>query len=599
MRNHSLGHERRGLMYRPEAAFIFTGKELKGAPVYRRRGLLASSLLVAVTCLMVVLGAGPVQAHDHPTPVELDAPGVVQVQTYAQVSISLIEHNRAGAHIGLTQRTYTPLLRSGSGFAVDASATIVTSPAVIEADFKRAEIYAVNKIFNERYGDAAPMPSDPFATQSIPDLDPANAVNARLQRCYQSNSTDDTGGCVVFSTRVVKVLPFVTSQEQYGNLAADVLLPTPDKASEVAVLRVGGGSMPTVDLGTTSDDVTAFSALGFTQTPTDEKSLSVVIGHLPTEGATEVAKDEDYDALLAALSAGLHGGPIVGERGQVVGFLTGPADKPGDLAAGLNLLLGPDKIRTALAEVGVEARRGPTDAVYESAMHNYKNQLYPASIPSFDQVLSFYPGHALATEKLAIAQQGGAGLTGAEASNGQTNTGAAQPGPAASWYERYRLPLLLGLVVLIALLVLAFWLSRRRRGQHRAGIPDEDEDDMIVLPPTPRPNNRPAAMPAQGTGRPRQPSRPPGMSHPSNPGGQETSLRSLPALSPTEVRRPRPAQYSVNETMQRATPSFGPAPSSGPAQAVADSTPCSACGHPVPRGNAYCGHCAALQQPPR
>ena len=95
----------------------------------RSRGLVASSLLVSIWYLIAVVGAGPAQAHDHPTPVELDAPGVVQVQTYGQVSISLIEHNRAGAHIGLTQRTYTPLLRSGSGFAVDASATIVTSPA--------------------------------------------------------------------------------------------------------------------------------------------------------------------------------------------------------------------------------------------------------------------------------------------------------------------------------------------------------------------------------------------------------------------------------------------------------------------------------------
>jgi hypothetical protein len=508
---------------------------------------------------MVVIGASPAQAHDHPTPVELDAPGVVQVLTYGQVDISLIEHNAAGSHIGLFQRTYSPLLNSGSGFAVDASGSIVTSPAVIDADLRRAEIYAVNSVFHDRYGDAAPMPSDPFATHSISDFDPQDPVNARLQRCYQSNSTDDTGGCVVFSTRVVKVLPFVTSQEQYGNLAADVVVPAAGEASDVAVLRVGGGSMPTVALGTTNADVAAFSVLGFTQTPTNEKSLSTAIGHFPADGATEVDKDEDYDPLVKALGAGLLGGPVVGERGQVVGFLAGAAG-PADLASGL-VLVGPDKVRAALTKANVDARRGPTDAVYESAMHNFKNKLYPASIPSFEQVLSYYPGHALAAEKLAIAAQGGVpGESGAPSSPGS----ATQSSDAASWYDRFLLPILLGFAVLVAVVVLLAVL-RRRRGQPREGTPDGNDDDMIVLPNRPpshrRNSERPAAMPAQAaSSRRSQPGEPSSAGRP----GQSARNSQLSQGARTG-QSPRTSQPSQGP--RTGQPSQGPRtgqPSQGP-----------------------------------
>ena len=43
---------------------------------------------------------------------------MVRVQTYVQVFISLIEHDRHGKHIGLYQKRYELLGTAGSGFAV-------------------------------------------------------------------------------------------------------------------------------------------------------------------------------------------------------------------------------------------------------------------------------------------------------------------------------------------------------------------------------------------------------------------------------------------------------------------------------------------------
>jgi hypothetical protein len=60
----------------------------------------------------------PAAAHTHPTPVDVSEPAVVRVQTYVQVFISLIEHDRHGKHIGLYQKRYELLGTAGSGFAV-------------------------------------------------------------------------------------------------------------------------------------------------------------------------------------------------------------------------------------------------------------------------------------------------------------------------------------------------------------------------------------------------------------------------------------------------------------------------------------------------
>jgi hypothetical protein len=444
------------------------------------RYLALPTAFLAGSVLFVVSTGGPAAAHTHPTPVELDSPAAVRVETYAQVSISLIEHNRVGAHIGLTQRTYTPLLTAGSGFAVDPSGGIVTSPKLIDVDLKRAEKYAVNKIFNERYGNAAPMPADPFATQTIIDQDPTDRAAERLQRCYQPNTTDDTGGCVVFSQRVVKVLPFVSDQAKYGNLTATVATPDAGKAEDVVVLKVGASSMPTVNLASSTSGVAAFSTLGFQDVPTTGTSLKTLEGHFAAAGAADVKRDEKYDALTKGIGGGLLGGPVVGELGQVVGFLT---DKAQNGAAPDLALVGPPAIRAALTAAGIEAHRGPTDVAYEDAMHNYKNRLYTPSIPSLTQTLKLYPGHAQAAEALTIAnrKKGTADEAVGDAAAGRGN-GQGSGGGKGGGGNRLStiLPIAIGvLAVLIALLALALFLVKRRRARDALEPDDELPDDEL------------------------------------------------------------------------------------------------------------------------
>src|SRR4029450_7762978 len=119
-----------------------------------------------------------------------------------------------------------------------------------------------NQLFHEKYGKAAPLPADPFTMHRIPGGDPADKIAERLQECYRPNHTDSSGGCVIFTERVVRVLPFVSSQPLYGNLPAVVLPAAAGQPGDVAVLKVGASSMPAARLATTVRGA-PFTMLGF------------------------------------------------------------------------------------------------------------------------------------------------------------------------------------------------------------------------------------------------------------------------------------------------------------------------------------------------
>lgn len=524
-------------------------------------------LLVAVVVANLALfgpGTRPAMAHTHPTPVETDAPAVVRVETSVRVSISLMEHDRHGKHIGLYQRSYTPMLVSGSGFAVNPSGVIVAAGGVIEADFQKAEVYAVNQIFHDRYGRRAPLPRDPFTKHTIKDVDPADPVNGRLQRCYRPNTADTTGGCVVASTRVVRVYPFVASQRENGNLTAEVLYPKAGKRAEVSVLKVGASSMPTVELAGSPAGMKAFSALGFTGIPSAQVPLVKEDGHA-TDPGQEIKNDDLLPKLVRAVQVGVWGGPVVSERGQTAGFLQ--LRFTGTRATGV-YLTDAKAIREALTAAGVQAQRGPTDAVFEAAMHNYKNKIYGPAIPSFEQTLSLYRGHALATQYLADAKQ--------KRGTAQDQTGrqAAVTGDAG----RTAGPPLGLLAVVAALLVILalLFVGTRRRG----GAPKPAK----AMLPTARGKASPPATPPEPPTTPREPIR------------RNGGLRARESTGVREAATPPPA---VGEPPGSAEPHAAPDLRRLPVTTIGQRDPapedrpsfCTECGKRLGQGHRFCGFC--------
>jgi hypothetical protein len=546
----------------------------------------------ALTLGFLAAGLPSATAHTHPTPIERAAPAVVFVEARATVDVALIEHRQAGdnfgVHIGIVQSAWNPVLASGSGFVVDPNGVIVTTAAITTPSLDRAKVFAVNQAFHQRYGAAAPLPSDPFSRHDIGG--PADRNEERLQACYPPNVTNDAGGCVVQATLDFVVYPYVISQQRYGALHAELL---PGATKDVAVLRVrGANSMPTVAVAQSAAGAKALGVIGFTGIPSAAHPLQEINQHLAQTGGSQLkttgldAQDVmDAARLKQALQGGMAGGPVVAERGQVIALIPGPAPAGSPAPT----LVGVAPILQALQSAGVTPHGGLVDNSFEAAMHLFKNSAYAASIPNFNKTLELFPGHFMASQNLAVAQKhvatgaGAAAPAATGAANTSTTAGAGPPG----WVW----------VALVAVLVVgavAFLLVmlRRRQGTADAGVEGSPESRKGVEGPrgsavTPgvRPARPRGAVPADPVLPPNKSVRQPSAAAPS-PTRSRNGTAS-PLGDGTSAAR-SPMQGSMSSAPRRAA-----AVQQGPgAQAPSEELRfCTSCGRHLSQQHKYCGWC--------
>jgi hypothetical protein len=552
----------------------------------------------ALTAALLVPGTGSAGAHEHPTPTELAAPGVVYVETRARVEVSLVEHQRSadGPPLVIVQSTSNPVLASASGFLVDPTGAVVTSGEIHEptdADLERASIYGINEAFQDRYGARAPLSGNLFSRQQVgPASDP---LQQRLEACYPPHRTNSDGGCVVRVTPSYTVYPYVTSQEKYGQLEAELL---PGSNSDVAVLQVRAGSgFPTVPLGESTEGASALAALGFGGIPGEEHEQRTINAHLAETGGA-VFKTENLDEketkasvdLAAGLKSGMRGGPLVAESGRVVGFAVPTADS-GPPPAAPGRLVDAGTIREVLDEAGVTPRQGPVDNSFERASHAFKNGGFSAAIPNLEDTLELFPGHALAAANLAEAEKNVAAGTPGAAPPAQGSSTATDSEAAFPWtvvLVAVAAALLLAAVALIA-------LRRRRRGPAPDGAARGDT-------PTPGPRKPATAKPGtvrSGDGRPREgapgsPSRA-ATDHrerqkvPSGPTGAGPvsvieARGAAPEAAPSRAVPEQRAMDAVGDGSRGASRAFSP-PAEG-SQAF-----CTSCGAALGPHHKFCGRC--------
>jgi hypothetical protein len=493
--------------------------------------------IAALTAALLLSGTTPAGAHDHPTPTEKAAPGVVFVQAGAAVEVSLVEHLQSdpdGIHIKIIQSTSNPVLASASGFVVDPTGAIVTSGAITQTDLERAKIYAVNEAFQARYGDQAPLSGDNFTRQQVNDP----RLEQRLEACYPPHTTNDAGGCVVTVTPTYVVYPYVSSQEKYGGLPATLL---PVSTSDVAVLQVrGASSMPTVGLGESTKGARALAVLGFTSIPEGIDALQAINSHLDKVGGSvlktaDLTEDEAAAAvrLAPAVQAGLRGGPVLAEQGQVIGFLE-PEANSGPPPATAGRLVDVGTILQVLTAARVTPRRGPVDTSFEAASHAFKNGGFAASIPNLKKTLELYPGHALAAANLAVAEQNVAEGKPGEAPPGDGNQAATGSGAGFPWTVVLSAVAGVLLLAAVALLVL-----RRRRQASAAGGAARSPKPGSPKPGSPKPGSPKPGSPKPGSAMPRD-------GEPAAPSRPATGQRER-QRAPSVVTGSRAGAVSVNE----------------------------------------------------
>jgi hypothetical protein len=577
---------------------------------------------VVAIAAAVLVPAAPAAAHEHPTPTERSAPGVVWVEARAQVEVSLVEHllsDPGGVHIRIVQSTWSPLLGSASGFVVSPNGAVVTSGSIHEptaADLERASIYAVNEAFREHYGRQAPLSAESFTRQRIGG--DGSRLQQRLEACYPPHRVNDAGGCVVRVTPTYLIYPHVTDQAKYGRLPAELV---DASTSDVAVLQIrAANGMPTVALGQSTEGAQALANLGFTGVPGEGQELQAINAHLAEAGGT-VLKTENLDEketkantdLAAALPQGLRGGPVVAEGGQVVGLLEPEADS-GPPPASPGRLIEVGAIREVLSAARISPRQGPVDTSFEAAMHAFKNGGYAAAIPNFKATLGLFPGHAMARTNLAEAEKNVAAGTPGPAPGTSAGSSSAGTSTGTSW----TVVLVVVAALLVVAAVVAFLLLRRRRAgpggaPGSSPVPPRPRTGQAVAPrprdAVPAGPSRPAAAkgerqaapgrapvaraeaePVMADGGPAPGAAAPGREKPGRPGS--ASSKQLPRHASAA------AVAGGGQRLSRASATAQPVTTAGrhtPLAPGAEDRPvfCTACGAALAPHHRFCGRCGA------
>ena len=138
--------------------------------------------------------------------------------------------------------------------------------------------------------------------------------------------------------------------------------------------------MPTAALAPTASLPARATMLGFSGPPKAESQPA----------RTAVTPD---GLKQLTLKAGLSGGPVIDERGRMVGLVAAP----GVDGAGKASFHPADEVAKALKAARIQPQRSAVDSTFEEAINYFSGQHdRHAAERLFDRVLSFYPKHALA-----------------------------------------------------------------------------------------------------------------------------------------------------------------------------------------------------------
>ena len=321
----------------------------------------------------------------------------------------------------------------------------------------------------------------------------------------------------------------------------------PFPGKDVAVLKMEGQThLPTLPVGVNAD-VTAGSTLyvaGYTGASTFYSGMSADSEVQPavTEGPISAIKSNTagvpYFQTQAPAGHGNSGGPVMDDRGDVVGILVAGSIDPGSgqMVEGQQWVLPISVVSEQLSRSNIKPTTSDTTARYDEALDAFYARHYKDALPLFQQVMNIYPGHPYAQEFVTKSQ------TAINAGQDRTPSGAG-------------LLVLLGIggvVVLVVVLGVVLLLRRGRRPkagaapQQLAGPqPGQPQYAPGYGQPYPQPGGQPQYAQPNGQQYPQQPYQ---QSYPQQPYQQPGPQPQYgqPVGQPQYVPPQPPTQYPVD-----------------------------------------------------
>ena len=176
-----------------------------------------------------------------------------------------------------------------------------------------------------------------------------------------------------------------------------------NEGKDVAVLKIEGKNLPTLPLGNSDNIqnqdniwVSGYPAAADSDLLSPDSSLvsSMNAGQISaTSKKTELGSP--VIQINAATTHGNSGGPVINEKGQIIGLLTFRGDTVnGQEVQGFNFAVPVNTVKEFVNQAGAKNTKSDTDDLYKEGLALYWGGYYKHALDKFEAVQRIYPNHS-------------------------------------------------------------------------------------------------------------------------------------------------------------------------------------------------------------
>ncbi len=291
-----------------------------------------------------------------------------------------------------TNKTYTvPLVGSGSGSFIDANGYIATNAHVVEMT-QKGEEKAKESLFEQ------------FVILLAKDynVDPRTLSRDTIIGIAQQVQLQDLKHIHHVLTPDGSNFPF-----EIKAFGAPV-----GEGKDVSIIKIEIKNAPILKLGDSDkvqlqDHITVFGYPGAADTGIlDQKSF---VEASITDGKVSARKNAQDGAPIIQISAptthGNSGGPVVNDKGEIVGLLTFRGNTVnGQEVQGFNFVVPSNTLQEFVRQSGASNADGVVDKRFREGLDLYWNDRYTEAITKFEEVARLFPQHSETTKLIQQSQ---------------------------------------------------------------------------------------------------------------------------------------------------------------------------------------------------
>jgi hypothetical protein len=346
---------------------------------------LGSAALVLLTFVALIPTAQAAPAGDEPASVDTELEGaraaLVRINVITDVTIAHVNHSTGDVLIH--QETYEVRQAEATGVLVAGDGVVATLYRLLREDLDKVTVPAANRLFVEQIG--AQLVNGNDTTDATHATDPA--VDEHLQHCYRR-----VQHCIVVPHERYEVVLLSAGEEEP---VPATLVNQPSGPTDVALLRIGAGGLPTATLSPTPEPVDDAMVAGLEWEVMAPSTRSLQPADEPVR--LDGSRLTGGQTLTSSLAGGLNGGPVID---RATGGVLALADCDPSFVVSA---VGAASIQAALVGAGITPARSGFDITFADGLAQLNRGEYAIAAERLRTATTYFDS-ALAREYLTLAQ---------------------------------------------------------------------------------------------------------------------------------------------------------------------------------------------------